>query len=460
MTTMTLDQVVEATGGHLTGGAAERRATSVETDSRRVTPGALFVALRGGRFNGHDYLREAAAAGSVAAVVDRSEFDAPPPASLPLVRVADTRRALGAIAAAHRRSLDTTKVVAVAGSNGKTGTKRLIDAVLRAGGLSGTASPASFNNDVGVPLTVFAAGPSHDYLVVEIGTNHPGEVGPLSHIAAPDVAVITNCGPEHLAGLRDLDGVRRENARVADGLREGGLMVVNGDDPDLLAAVRRAWAGRVATFGESAGVDVRAVGIEAGADGVVFRVGPGVVASVPLVGRHHAINALAAVAVGREFGLTDEAIVAGLANATGADRRMQVKRAGPVTILDDCYNANPASTAAALDALAALPHEGRKGAVLGDMLELGRRSAEFHAEAGRRAAASGVAWLACVGEFAPVVADAARAAGVDDVRCFASSGDREIAAMVAPGDLVLLKGSRGVRLELVERAIVARFRAS
>ncbi len=487
MNPITLADARNATGG-TTGAASGLSIRFVRTDSRAVQPGDLFVALRGERFDAHDFLADVAAKGAAAAVVERDVPDAP----LPVIRVEDCRVALGQLARLVRHSFGG-KVIAVAGSNGKTGTKRLIDAALR-GRLTGTISPASFNNDIGVPLSIFPAGPADDYLVLEMGTNHPGEIAPLSMIGEPDIAVITNCGPEHLEGLIDLAGVRRENAQITAGLRAGGLLIVNGDDPALLDAVS-GWTGRRVTFGLGVGFDYRAVDVRAGAAGVRFRVefgsseppprlaaplaGHGVGETrpasgaaqrrgsaegetaaesmevfVPLVGEHHAVNALAAVAVGRELGLINADLAAGLGTATGAGRRSELRQIGPITLLDDCYNANPASMAAALRTLAALPTGGRRVAVLGEMRELGEGAAGFHREVGRQAAF--VDELVCVGEMARHIAAGSGLAAVRVVPD-ARGAAEEVIPLLRAGDLVLLKGSRGVGLEVVAAAVERAF---
>src|SRR5438874_8999765 len=207
--------------------------TAVCTDTRRMEPGCLFIAISGEKYNAHDFLPHAAKGGAIAALVERM-----PPTTLPnvhLIQVENTRHAMGKLASYVRRHM-RAKVIAVAGSNGKTSTKHLIDAAL-CGKLRGSISPKSFNNDIGVPLAIFPADPMQDYLVLEMGTNHPGEIKMLTEMALPEIAVITNCGAEHLEFLGDLMGVRRENATIIAGLRPKGALVVNGDDPELLDAV-------------------------------------------------------------------------------------------------------------------------------------------------------------------------------------------------------------------------------
>ncbi|MDB5294335.1 MAG: UDP-N-acetylmuramoyl-tripeptide--D-alanyl-D-alanine ligase, partial [Phycisphaerales bacterium] len=245
---------------------------AVCTDTRHMSPRSVFVALRGERFDAHDHLAAARAGGAIAAVVERVPAGfVPPPPGFHLIRVANTYAALGAAARFVRQRLHG-KVIAVAGSNGKTGTKLLVHAALGTR-LRGTVSPKSYNNNVGVPLAIFPADPADDYLVLELGTNHPGEIAPLTEMARPDVAVITNAGAEHLEGLGDLAGVRRENAAVTGGLSAGGLLVVNGDDPDLVAACAAAgWAGDRVTFGFGPHNDFFAADVAAGADCVRFMV--------------------------------------------------------------------------------------------------------------------------------------------------------------------------------------------
>ncbi|MGA2231153.1 MAG: UDP-N-acetylmuramoyl-tripeptide--D-alanyl-D-alanine ligase, partial [Tepidisphaeraceae bacterium] len=264
MNPLSIQDVCRAVGGEMLciPATAEPIIAAVCTDSRRIEANSLFFALRGEKFNGHAFCAQVAEKGAIAAVVDHRPHNAPE--SLQLIQVGDTRRALGQLGQFVRQQF-TGRVIAVAGSNGKTGTKHLIDAALH-GPLRGTISPKSFNNDIGVPVTIFAAKADDDYLVLEIGTNHHGEIAPLSKIAAPDIAVITNCSEEHLEGLTDLDGVRRENARIIDGLSPKGLLVVNGDEPELLEAVSH-WHGARVTFGFAESNDIWAGDVRCGLDG-------------------------------------------------------------------------------------------------------------------------------------------------------------------------------------------------
>jgi UDP-N-acetylmuramoyl-tripeptide--D-alanyl-D-alanine ligase len=426
--------------------------TAVCTDTRAMKPDSLFVALKGETFDGHKFLATAAAGGAVAAIV--SDVPADAPEELHLLIVSDTRIALGKLAAHVRKGL-RAKVVAVAGSNGKTSTKHLIDAALRVK-LKGSFSPKSFNNDIGVPLTIFAADERDDYLVLELGTNHPGEISNLTKIAQPDVAVLTNCSAEHLEFLGDIPSVRRENACVVEGLSAKGLLVINGDDPDLLTAVSK-YTGKKVTFGFNQTNDLFATNIQCDEQGVRFKMNGRVAVSVPLLGRHTVANSLAAIAVAKRFLLPEEAIVAGLSVAKGPEMRLQLDKIDGITLLNDAYNANPASMKAALETLQSLPATGRRIAILGDMLEMGDAGDQLHAELGEFAATCKLDRLICVGPKSQRIAELARKAGMaeDKIQLFADSAAaaREVPPTIHVNDLVLLKGSRGIQLERVARAM-------
>lgn len=428
---------------------------SICTDTRQMNPGSLFIAIRGERVDGHAFLSDAAAAGAVAAVVDAVPVGIAE--NLALLRVDDTRRAMGKLATFLRRRL-RGKVIGVAGSNGKTSTKFLIDAVL-AGRLRGSMSPKSFNNDIGVPAAIFPADPLHDYLVLEMGTNHPGEIRVLAEMAEPDIAVITNCGLEHLEFLGDLDGVRKENAEMIAGLSPTGTLVINGDDFDLLAAVAK-FAGDRITFGFEESNDLCVRDVYFGRDGTRFGIA-GCMREwfVPMLGRHAALNSAVAIAVARRMGLADSEIADALAGARGPEMRLQmVNLPGGVTLVNDAYNANPSSMRAALETLSHLPASGRRIAILGDMRELGATSVEHHRQIGAAAAeGGGIDRLVCVGPDAGHIADAAIEAGMPEmaVERFADapSAASAVPAFVQSGDLVLLKASRAMKLETVGSAL-------
>ena len=454
MRSISLQQIRQIVGGRPLAQipAASPPITSVCTDTRMLEPGALFIAIKGDIHNGHDYLSVAAGKGAVAALVQEE-----PPVVLPNVHtllVPDTRQAMGRLARFVRQQM-SSKVIAVGGSNGKTGTKFLIDSVLNRR-LRGSISPKSFNNDIGVPLAIFPADPSQDYLVLELGTNHPGEIRNLTNIALPDIAVITNTSAEHLEGLGSIMGVRQEEASIIEGLNPKGTLIVNGDDAELLDAVS-AHEGKRVTFGLGEHNDLFATDITCTLSGVRFLLNGRRELTVPLLGKHVACNALAAIAVAKRMGLSEDAIAEALAAARGPEMRLQLLSFHGVTLINDAYNANPASMAAALETLALLDHPGRKIAVVGDMKELGDHTDRYHRELGQAAANCGPDLLVCVGEKARLIGEEAERCGMDG-ECISYFTDSRPAAEALPGwfesgDLVLLKASRSMRLETVAQAM-------
>jgi len=427
---------------------------AVCTDTRRMEKGSLFIALRGDNHNAHEFLPQAAAGGAVAALVEQ-----PPEQSLPnvlLIEVPDAKVAMGKLANYCRKEM-RAKVVAVAGSNGKTSTKHLIDAAL-CGKLRGSISPKSWNNDIGVPLTIFPADPFQDYLVIEVGTNHHGEIRILSDMASPDIAVITNCGADHLEFLDDLMGVRRENAQIISGLNPKGLLVVNGDDADLLSAVND-YAGQKITFGFKETNDLFASDIRCDETGTRFSLNNSRrEVFVPMLGAHSAANALAAIAVARKLGVAEDLIISSLASARGPEMRLAWEPAGAIRLLNDAYNANPNSMRAALETVALLSTNSRRILILGDMKELGQSSERYHREIGQYiATAKAFDQVVCVGPDAGWIAESAIAAGfsAENIARFdnAHSASTAIPPTLREGDLVLLKGSRSVHLEKVAKAI-------
>lgn len=458
MKPLTVQQIRQAVGGKLLSAVPKDAATitAICTDTRRMEKSSLFVALRGENFNAHNFLPQAAAGGAVAALVEQIPDDRLP--NVHLIQVPDTRMAFGKLASYVRKNLKA-KVIAVAGSNGKTSTKHLIDAALRAK-LRGTISPKSFNNEIGVPVTIFSADPLDDYLVLEMGTNHPGELKILSEMARPDVAVITNCGAEHLEGLGDLMGVRIENASIVSGLDPKGLLVVNGDDAELLNAVKE-YPGKRVTFGFKETNDLFATDIVCEENGVRFKLNGSENREVfvPQLGKHTACNALAAIAVGRKLRVAEDLIIDNLARSDSAEMRLELWKMNNVSVLNDAYNANPNSMRAALETVLSLPHKGRRVAVLGDMLELGPSSERYHREIGDFAARCKFAAVAFVGEDAKWMAEAAEAAGMprEHIIRFPDSGTaaEHVREIVKDGDLVLVKASRGIKLEVVAKALMS-----
>jgi UDP-N-acetylmuramoyl-tripeptide--D-alanyl-D-alanine ligase len=453
---LTLADVASATGGHvLSEGAAAAPLAGVSIDSRTVRAGELFFAIKGPRFDGHDFVAAAAGRGAAAAVVHR-EIAAPD--SLGVVRVADTTRALGDLGR-HVRLQTSIPVVAVTGSTGKTTTKEMAAALLATKGPV-LRTEGNLNNQYGLPLSLLRVRPEHTAAVLELGMSAPGELRALSAIARPDVAVITNVGPVHLEFFASVDEIAKAKAEILEGLRAGGRAVLNGDDPRV-RRIGEAWGGEVVWFGRARRWDVSAENWRGTAFGMRFDLrigGRAVEVALPLAGPHFAMDFLAAAAAAHALGVAPEAMAEAATHMKAAPHRGQVRRLkGGVTLLDDCYNSNPAGLDAALVALRMTPGR-RRVAFLGDMLELGPRGPDLHREAGERLAGH-VDLLAGVGSLARHLIEGARRGGLAEeaLHAFADSAAAAAAAagLVRPGDAVLVKGSRGVRLEAVVDVLVA-----
>jgi UDP-N-acetylmuramoyl-tripeptide--D-alanyl-D-alanine ligase len=429
----TLDRIAQALGAGPRGPAPIR---GVSTDTRTVGEGDLFVALIGDRFDGHEFLTAAVQRGCAAAVVSR------PVAGLgvPTYQVSDTVVALGALARYRRRAWGKP-VVAVAGSNGKTTTKELLRAALGSM-LTVHATQGNLNNQIGVPQTLLALPDDADIAVIEVGTNVPGEIALLRAIVEPQVAVVTSVGEEHLEGLHDLAGVLAEESAIFDGAE---LAVVPASQPEIgAAAVGRAR--HVVSAGLESG-DVRAGSWRVNEDGSGEVTWEGTTIAVPLRGAHNLRNAMLALAVARAAGVSVDRAAAGIAAMPAPTMRSAWETLGRATLINDAYNANPASARAALDLLAAVGGGRQRVAVLGTMRELGAGADALHAEIAVRALQSGADIVAGIGAFAPAL----EAAAAGDPRVV-TAGDVDdlwprLAPRLAPDAVILLKASRGVRLE-------------
>lgn len=415
----------------------------VWTDTRSIQPGDLFVALRGERFDAHDFLVDAVRAGATAVVVTNAKRCAG--LGVPVFEVADTTHALGSLAA-YRRLAWGRPVIAVGGSNGKTSTKELIRAALGAR-LEVHATQGNLNNQIGVPQTLLALDDFADIAVIEVGTNVPGEIAILREIVRPDVAVVTAIEEEHLEGLGDLAGVLREEASLLDGV---ALAVVPVAEAELVTEARKR-AGRVVTAGLGGG-ELAADSARLADDGTGRISIGGVEVTVPLRGAHNMRNALLALAVARACGLSMEDAARGIASLDVArmpGMRSDVEPLGDALLINDAYNANPGSARAALALLAAVAGGRPRVVVLGTMRELGSQAARAHAEIASEALASGATIVAGIGEFAAAL----RAAGTGDRRVIAAADVDDLWSALEgrlPGNAaILLKASRGVKLERI-----------
>ena len=457
MEPLPLQFFAEACGVPVPAGLANTPISSVVTDSRRVAPGSLFVALTGECHDAHDHLGEVLARGAVAAVVavDRVQRV---PEGLPVLLVGDPRTAYGRMAAVYRRRF-TLPVICVGGSNGKTTTKEIL-ATLLSRRFATLKSEASFNNDVGVPATLLGLESRHQVAVLEAGTNHPGELGPLVDMIAPKVGIITSVGREHLEFFGDLAGVAAEEGVLAERLpaaNAGGVLILNGECPFRSHLASRA-AARVVRAGFGPGNEWTAEVRSMEWGRTVFAVSAPDPAwngeySVTLPGRHSVTNALLGLAAAFELGVLPGDGRDGLAVFSPASQRLRFREAGGVRLLDDTYNANADSMIAALQALAQLPCNGRRVAVLGDMAELGSETDPAHDEVGRTAARLGIDAVFSVGTRAAVTA---AAAGSNRAAAFATPEGAAEAVLhyLEPGDTVVFKASRSARLERLLEALI------
>jgi UDP-N-acetylmuramoyl-tripeptide--D-alanyl-D-alanine ligase len=455
---LTLDRVAEACGGALDGNPAQR-CTGVSTDTRTLREGMLFVALRGEKFDAHDFLADAVAAGATALLVAK-----PPPAGIGAasIVVRDTLAALGDLARAARAGF-TGPVVAITGSNGKTTTKELCADILTAIGVPVRRTRGNLNNHIGLPLSILALEEGDRALVVELGMNHPGEIAALARIARPTVGAITQVAPAHLGMFGSLDAIARAKGELYEGIEPTGCAVVNADDARVLAQADR-FAGRRLLYGFAAQADFRAVASDAEASAGRFELRSPLgtcQVQMTLPGRHLVEDALCAATAAYASGLLEARHLTTVANAISgfagvAGRLTRRVAPGGRTLLDDSYNANPHSARAAFETLRRVAGSGRAVAVLGDMLELGDTAEQLHAEVGRRAAELRLDALIGLGPLAACAVEGARAAGIAHAVVASDHHDaaRRARALTGSGDAVLVKGSRGSRMERVAQALL------
>ncbi len=465
MERFSLDWVARSIGAKAPGAPG---ATGVSTDTRTLRPGEVYFALRGERFDGAAFVPAAFARGASACVVGPG-FAGDAPSGRALLRVDDPGRALLALAGCWRRELGVP-VVAVTGSAGKTTTKELLAAMLGARRRT-VAAPKSFNNAVGVPLTLLTADRATEVVVLEVGTSAPGEIATLAAVARPDVAVITCIGAAHLGGLGGVEGVAREKLSLLDHLAPGGAAVLNTDDPRLRAAAAARAAAGVAVSacglggGEAPAAAAAWRGELAGAGArsrltVSCARSPDLVLELPQPGRAFALDVLLALAAAARLGVEPAAAGAALARFAAPPGRWAVREVAGVTLIDDAYNANPTSVRASLASFAAVGSSARRVAVLGGMRELGAEAPALHRAIGAELARVGVRRLVAVGEEARALAEGARAAGLAAVSEVAdAAGVAAALGTLSAGDAVWFKASRAYRLEEAVRATAERLEA-
>ena len=444
---MTVSELVSACGGRLLCGDPQSEVTSVTTDSRDVSPGALFVPIRGERVDAHEFIPTAFRSGA-AAVLTQEHGESNGPRAW--IAVGDTREALQRIAAAYRARF-SLPVIGVTGSVGKTSTKEMVALALSAG-MNVMKTLGNSNSQVGVPLTMFRLSEDYGAAVVEMGMSEFGEMSRIAAVAAPDYAVMTNIGVSHIEQLGTRENILREKLHIIDRFRKGSVLFLNGDDELLRSAAAKVRCETV-LYGTGPYCAFRAERVETVGDSTWFHyIAPGGEegeARIPAIGSHHVLNALAGLAVARRLGVPLSRAAQALSNYRAPAMRQQIRRANEITVIDDSYNSSPDSAKSSLGVLAAFGG-GRRIAVLADMLELGAYSEQGHREVGAFAARSGVDILVTAGERARRIAEGAlEAAPSLDCRVCADNAQalETLRSVLQPGDAVLVKGSRGMHTE-------------
>jgi len=457
MKQLSIGEIAGAIAARVTGPGSDIYCRRVSTDTRKIAAGDLFFALAGERFDAHDFIGQAVEKGAAAVVVSR-----PPDGglSVPVLLVDDTLAALQRLAAYNRRQF-SLPVVAVTGSNGKTTTKDLIAAVLGRR-FKTLKTVGNLNNHIGLPLTLLELDGTCGAAVLEMGMRGLGEIDLLAGIAQPNVAVITNIGETHLERLGSIENIAMAKSEVLHHLNPGGAAVLNGDDP-WVRKVAGKFNGRVLFYGTGADNDLRAADIMA-MDGqttafTVYHKDRQAEIKLPVPGRHNVLNALAAVGVGLVAGISMEQAAAGLAGAELTGMRLEILETGSYRIINDAYNANPASTKAALTVLADQAGNRRKVAVLGSMFELGERTESGHREVGAAVFANGVELLVTVGDLAEYIARGAMDKGMTPDKVFHCDdhgrAGEVLRSRLQAGDVILVKGSRGMKMEEIVAGLMS-----
>jgi UDP-N-acetylmuramoyl-tripeptide--D-alanyl-D-alanine ligase len=458
----TLPDILTATGGEILSGDSMQEFENIGIDSRSIAPRDVFVAIAGDIHDGHDFVNNAVQQGVSGLIISRDQSAKFPLADwqtrqIACVAVADTTRALGDLAAFHRSRTDVP-LTAITGSNGKTTTRQMTAQVV-AQKYNTLATIGNYNNQIGVPLTLLRLSGENEQAVIELGTNSPGEIARLARMCAPDIGVVTNVGPAHLEGLGSLDGVMREKEQLITHLKAGGKAVLNADDRRVYQMASRTEREKL-LFGLSKEAGIRATAVTERTGGISFKLhlpDGHLPVALRVPGQFMVLNALAAAAVGYLLDLSAEEIKAGLESFELAWGRMDIfQTANGIHIIDDTYNANPESMKAAIETLRTLRRNNRSLFVAGDMLELGDQSEALHKQVGAWAAAANIDKLLVTGEFASAVAAGATNAKMKPADIFSGTRDEIIDALkqsLKSGDWILIKGSRGARMETVVKAL-------
>jgi UDP-N-acetylmuramoyl-tripeptide--D-alanyl-D-alanine ligase len=450
MKTLFLDEIRDCIGARLQAVLPVVNVTGVSTDSRTLKHGDIFFAIRGPTFDGHDFAPCALSRGASGVVVDKSYKLPDGMDASRFLWADDTIIALGKLAAYYRNELPCT-IIAVTGSNGKTTTREMIYHVLSKK-FRGRRSQKSFNNHIGVPLTVLSSDMSDEFLIVEVGSNHPGEIDYLGSIISPNISVVTNVGESHLEGFGSVDRVAIEKASLAKHVRSGGLIVANGDRELLLRLVSNPHA-MIVSFGNQPHNDMRITSLNTTANHIRFQVNDHFNFDLPVIGGHNALNALAAIVVARRMGFDMNQIADAFNDFVLPSMRLEQITFGKITVLNDAYNANPSSMRAAIDVLRNFEWTGRKVFFFGQMMELGDASQQLHCDLVKNIMQANIDVVVFVGEYAKIMCKEAIALGMNSKKAFAfpttEKAADEIHHIIADGDLILMKGSRTMKMETI-----------
>lgn len=443
----TLEEILKATGGSLVNPGRNKKVRGVSIDSRTIKPNELFVPIRGERFDGHSFIHQALRRGAGAVLF--SDGALKNTKGTPLIRVKDTRYALGALARYHRMKFDIP-VVAVTGSNGKTSTKEMLKEILKKR-FSVLCNPGTQNNYIGVSLSMLRLRPRHQVAVFEIGANHRGEINELSRMIKPAIGVITNIGPSHLEYFKTLKGVLRAKLELTGNLPKEGKLIINNDD-ELLSQVNGGFFRKV-TFGLNDTCDFYGKVVDSTQKRTAFLLNGKEPIVLKASGRHNVYNALAGIAVARSFKISYDEIRQALKAFKGVPMRMQIVRRNNIKIIKDCYNSNPASFVCALDFLKGLKVKGKKVVVCGDMVELGPQAEKLHSNVGERIAEGKIDFLITAGSLSRNIASGARYRGMSQeaIRSFDRvwQAEKFLTKVIKSGDAVLIKGSRATQMERI-----------
>ncbi len=448
METLSFEEVIKAISGQTTYINKDTRIKGISTDSRNIQRDDLFFALKGNRFDGHHFTGQAINAGAAAAVVSSEISLNTEQKRFPIIRVKDTTTALGDLARYYRQKL-CTKVIGITGSNGKTTTKEMTYHILSHFGPA-VKSQKSFNNFIGVPLTIFEIENRHQYGVLEMGTNAPGEIRRLSEIGSPDIAVIVNISKTHLEGLGSFEGVVSAKAEILENLRTNGVFVYNIDNPGCIR-IAQNFKGEKINFGFDPHAHVRCTDVKKTKKGYIFTINKYLEVHIPIPGYHNITNCLASFAICYALGHDILHIKDIFSDFKLPSMRMEQQRIGNITVINDAYNANPESVRAAIQYLSEIDPIGRKILVIGDMLELGEESPQLHREIGEMIARLNIDLLWTVGKHASEVAKAAKSSGMPGKQISHFQNIIDISSIeidkIKENDTVLIKGSRGMHME-------------